>query len=223
MLNAKGELQMATYGYLRVSTKEQNNDRQEFALLQFAQDNKFVYDTIYQDKISGTKFVRDQYTKMKALLQSGDSIVIKSIDRLGRNWAGIKDEWRWFMDKDIKILVVDMPMLSSTYGATNIDERLVKNIVFEMYCFLAQKERDLISERTKEGIAVAKSKGKILGRPKEVSPEVLDKAVNDYLNGMTYQESATENNMNYMSLYNECKLRGAIRKRTRKNKEKDIV
>jgi DNA invertase Pin-like site-specific DNA recombinase len=150
-----------TFAYARVSTDEQNLDRQTEEL------SKYVVDTrdIFCDKESGKNFKRPQYQALKSILRKGDTLVIKELDRLGRDMDGIKSEWHELQQKGIAIIVLDNPILS-TQGKTDLEAKLIGNIVFELYSYMAQKERDKLRQRQKEGIAAAKKKGKHLGRPR---------------------------------------------------------
>jgi DNA invertase Pin-like site-specific DNA recombinase len=149
------------FAYARVSTDEQNLDRQ------IAELSKHVADTrdIFCDKVSGKTFKRPQYQALKSILRKGDTLVIKELDRLGRDMDGIKTEWNELQQKGVAIVVLDNPILS-TKGKTDLEAKLIGNIVFELYSYMAQKEREKIKQRQAEGIAAAKKKGKHLGRPK---------------------------------------------------------
>lgn len=157
------------YAYTRVSTQEQICSRQEDAINGYCEKNGITVDEWFSDKISGKTFVRDNYLAMKNKLEKGDTIIIKEIDRLSRDYDGIKEEWRWFMDHDINVIVVSMPLLSSGLGekSGSLDKRFLANIIFELLSYLAAKEREKISERTKEGLASAAARGVKLGRPCE--------------------------------------------------------
>ena len=157
------------YAYTRVSTQGQICSRQEDAIEAYCKENGIIIDEWFSDKISGKTFVRDNYLVLKERLVKGDTLIIKEIDRLSRDYDGIKDEWHWFMEHDINVIVVDMPLLTTGLGAKkgNLDGKFVANIVFELLCYLAEKERQKISDRTKEGLASARARGAKLGRPYE--------------------------------------------------------
>lgn len=153
------------YGYIRVSTKDQNEERQVIALKEFGVQDGFLY----MDKRSGKDFNRPAYQKMIKKLREGDTLVVKSIDRLGRNYDEIIDQWR-LITKDIKaaIVVLDMPLLDTRQGR-DLTSTLIADIVLQLLSYVAQTEREFIRQRQKEGIAAAKARGTHLGRkPKEI-------------------------------------------------------
>lgn len=152
------------YGYIRVSTKEQNTDRQLRALEEFGVKTK----DIYIDKQSGKDFERPAYKKLIRKIKSQDTIVIKSIDRLGRNYEEILEQWRFITkDKCADIIVLDMPLLD-TRQDRDLTGTLIVDIVLQLLSYVAQTEREFIRQRQAEGIAAAKSRGVQFGRkPKE--------------------------------------------------------
>ena len=157
-------------GYARVSTVEQNEARQMEALREEGVDK------IYMDKKSGKDFNRPEYQKMIASLQKGDVLVIHSIDRLGRNYEEIIAEWRK-ITKEIEadIVVQDMPLLNTTQNK-DLTGTLIADIVLQLLSYVAQRERENIRQRQKEGIAIAKAQGKYKGRvKKEVDKELFEK------------------------------------------------
>ena len=152
-----------TYGYARVSSKEQNLDRQIEALSKYVVD---VERDIITDKASGKDFNRNGYLALRDnLLRKGDTLVIKELDRLGRNMQMVKEEWQKLIKKGINILVIDTPILN-TKDKTGLEKSLISNIVFELLSYMAEKERLKIHKRQAEGIAQAKAQGKHLGRPR---------------------------------------------------------
>lgn len=157
------------YAYTRVSTQGQVCSRQEDAINEYCAQNNIIIDEWFSDKISGKTFARDSYLALKERLVAGDTVVIKEIDRLSRDYDGIKEEWHWFMERDVNVVVVDMPLLTTGLNDKrgNLDGKFVANVVFELLCYLAEKERQKISERTKEGLASARARGVKLGRPYE--------------------------------------------------------
>lgn len=158
-------------GYARVSTVEQNEARQMEALREEGVDK------IYMDKKSGKDFNRPEYQKLIASLQKGDVLVIHSIDRLGRNYEEIIAEWRK-ITKEIEadIVVQDMPLLNTTQNK-DLTGTLIADIVLQLLSYVAQRERENIRQRQKEGIAIAKAQGKYKGRAKkEVDKELFEKA-----------------------------------------------
>ena len=156
------------YGYARVSTREQNEQRQIIALTQFGLSEK----CIYVDKQSGRDFERPQYRRLVRRLRDGDTLVVKSIDRLGRNYEEILEQWRVITkEKAADIVVLDMPLLD-TRKSRDLTGTLIADIVLQLLSYVAQTEREFIRQRQAEGIAAAKSRGVQFGRrPKEKPPE----------------------------------------------------
>lgn len=149
------------YGYVRVSTKEQNEERQWRALEEFPVPRE----QIYMDKLSGKDFNRPQYRKLIRKLKPNDVLAVKSIDRLGRNYAEILEQWR-IITKEIcaDIVVLDMPLLD-TRKSKDLTGTLIADIVLQLLSYVAQTERDFIRQRQREGIAAAKARGMKFGRP----------------------------------------------------------
>lgn len=155
-----------TFGYARVSSKEQNLDRQIQALKKYGVNER----DIVADKQSGKDFNREGYKTLKnSLLRKGDTLVIKELDRLGRNMEQIKNEWQELEQLGINIVVLDNQILN-TEGKSDLERKLISNIVFELLSYMAQKEREKIRQRQREGIEQAKALGKHLGRPKATYP-----------------------------------------------------
>lgn len=149
-----------TYGYLRVSSRDQNEERQRIALLKFG----VAESNIFLDKQSGKDFQRPGYQKLLRQLKPGDTLVIKSIDRLGRNYEEILEQWRIITkEKNIAVVVLDMPLLDTRKGR-DLTGTLIADIVLQLLSYVAQTEREFIRQRQAEGIAAAKSKGVHLGR-----------------------------------------------------------
>lgn len=165
------------YGYVRVSTKEQNIDRQLVEMYAQGLNDK----TIFIDKQSGKDFERDEYQKLKKILKSGDLLIIKSIDRLGRNYDMIIDEWRTLVnDMNVDIQVLDMPLLDTRTEGKNLVGKFISDIVLQILSFVAENERENIKKRQTEGIRIAKEKGKHLGRPKLKLPKNFTIIANQY-------------------------------------------
>ena len=156
------------YGYARVSTKEQNAERQRIALTAFG----VAANAIFVDKQSGKDFERTQYRKLIRKLKDGDTLVVKSIDRLGRNYDEILEQWRLITkEKHAAIVVLDMPLLD-TRQSRDLTGTLIADIVLQLLSYVAQTEREFIRQRQAEGIAAAKARGVQFGRkPKEKPPE----------------------------------------------------
>ena len=155
------------YGYMRVSTLDQNIDRQRVELLRWGLIDK----NIFCDKLSGKDFNRPQYQKLKRKLKEGDVLVVKSIDRLGRNYDDIQEEWREIVkNKKADIVILDMPILDTRTNKDLIGT-LISDIVLQLLSYVAQAERENIRQRQAEGIAIAKAQGKHLGRFPTPIPE----------------------------------------------------
>lgn len=152
------------YGYVRVSTREQNEERQMIALRGYGIADK----RIYMDKQSGKDFERPNYKRLIRKLKTGDTIVIKSIDRLGRNYDEILEQWRIITkEKQVAIVVLDMPLLDTKQNR-DLTGTLIADIVLQLLSYVAQTEREFIHQRQAEGIAAAKERGVKFGRePKE--------------------------------------------------------
>ena len=149
---------MKTYGYLRVSTRDQNEARQRIALEAFGVDQMFV------DKQSGKDFNRPAYRRMIGKLKPGDVLAIKSIDRLGRNYEDILEQWRVITkEKRAAIVVLDMPLLDTRQGR-DLTGTLIADIVLQLLSYVAEQERSFIRQRQAEGIAAAKQRGVHFGR-----------------------------------------------------------
>jgi DNA invertase Pin-like site-specific DNA recombinase len=163
------------YGYARVSDKDQNEARQTEELLAFGIDRR----NIKIDKASGKDFNRKAYLSLvgteqtEPALRQGDLLVILSIDRLGRNYTEIIEQWK-FITQELKadIKVLDMPLLDTRQQGDSLDNRFIADLVLQILSYVAQKERENIKKRQAQGIAVAKAQGKHLGRPQAEYPEL---------------------------------------------------
>lgn len=156
------------YGYIRVSTKEQCEDRQLIALREFLVPEQ----NIFKDKVSGKDFNRPQYQKLIRKLRPGDTLVLKSIDRLGRNYEEILNQWR-IITKEMRvdIVVLDMPLLDTRQTGKDLTGTFVADLVLQILSYVAQTERENIRQRQKEGIAAARLRGVKFGRPRKKVPE----------------------------------------------------
>lgn len=170
------------YAYIRVSTKQQNIDRQYEEIKALNIDEKHIY----IDKESGKDFDRTKYKKLMKKLKKDDLLVIKSIDRLGRNYQMILEEWSKItktIGADIKVL--DMPLLDTRTEGRNLVGKFISDVVLQVLSFVAENERINIKQRQAEGIRIAKEKGVKFGRPKATLPpnanEILDKYINKEL------------------------------------------
>lgn len=167
---------MKKYGYVRVSSTDQNEDRQLIALREQGVDEK----NIFTDKQSGKDFERPNYKKLVSKLKAGDLLYIISIDRLGRNYEEIQKQWR-LLTKDIgiDICVLDMPMLDTRNGK-DLMGTFIADLVLQILSFVAQSERENIKKRQTEGIAAAKAKGVKFGRPEKEVPDDFGKIVRSW-------------------------------------------
>lgn len=148
------------YGYVRVSTREQNEQRQVVALMEYGIAEK----RIYMDKQSGKDFERPNYKRLIRKIKNGDTLVIKSIDRLGRNYDEILEQWRIITkEKQAAIVVLDMPLLDTKQNR-DLTGTLIADIVLQLLSYVAQTEREFIRQRQAEGIAAAKARGVKFGR-----------------------------------------------------------
>lgn len=170
------------FAYVRVSTKDQNIDRQIAAIDTYCKDNHLKLDRLFTDEASGKNFEREQYKALKLCLRAGDILIVKELDRLGRNMDQIKKEWQELQEIGVEIIIIDTPILNTT-NKTDLEKKLIANIVFELLSYMAEKERDKIRQRQAEGIASAKAKGKHLGRPKATRPEAWDEIYQQWNTG----------------------------------------
>ncbi len=167
------------YGYIRVSSRDQNEDRQMIALRELQVPEK----NIFMDKQSGKDFERPQYRKMVRKMKKDDLLYIKSIDRLGRNYAEILEQWRILTkDKGIDIVVLDMPLLDTRRGK-DLMGTFLSDIVLQVLSFVAENERTNIRQRQAEGIAAAKARGIRFGRPPGSLPECFHDAYQRWKSG----------------------------------------
>lgn len=169
---------MATYAYVRVSSKDQNEERQLIAVENAGVESK----NIFVDKQSGKDFNRPAYKRLTKKLKPSDTLVIKSIDRLGRNYSDIIDQWRLITkDKHVSIKVLDMPILNQV--ESDLTGTLIADIVLQLLSYVAQTERDFIRQRQAEGIAAAISRGVHFGRRPKKRPAIFSTLRDDWLAG----------------------------------------
>lgn len=177
------------YAYIRVSTKLQKIDRQYEEIKSLNIDNKYIY----IDKESGKNFDRTNYQKLINRIKKDDLLIVKSIDRLGRNYHMILEEWTKItktIGADIKVL--DMPLLDTRAKGKNLVGKFISDIVLQVLSFVAENERNNIKERQKEGIRIAKEKGVRFGRPKASIPSNSDEIFNKYINHKITNTEATK-------------------------------
>lgn len=177
------------YGYVRVSTAQQHIDRQIDALLQLGIDKK----SIYIDYESGRDFNRKNYKKLIKKIEKNDLLIIKSIDRLGRNYNMIIEEWRFITKiKEADIFVIDMPLLDTRSKGTNLVGKFISDIVLQVLSFVAQNERETMRIRQAEGIKTAKARGVKFGRPRIILPTNYGLIARKYLNKEITNKRACE-------------------------------
>lgn len=180
------------YGYVRVSAKDQNEDRQIIAMREVGVSEK----NIYMDKQSGKDFKRKQYKRLVRKMKKDDLLYIKSIDRLGRSYEEIIEQWRYLTkEKRIDIIVLDMPLLDTRRGK-DLMGTFLSDIVLQVLSFVAENERSNIRQRQAEGIAAAKARGVKFGRPPKPLPENFHTVYQRWKNGkITGTRAAEECNM----------------------------
>ena len=193
-----------TYGYIRVSSKDQNEDRQRIAMHEAGIDDS----NIYLDKQSGKDFDRPGYIRMIRKLKPGDTLIIKSIDRLGRKYDEILDQWRVLTKKGIGIRVLDMPLLDTSKDR-DLTGRLISDIVLQLLSYVAQTERDFIRQRQAEGIAAAKARGVRFGRVSKEIPANYAEVRAQYLCGaLSSREAGAKLNVSHITFLRWIKSEG---------------
>lgn len=181
-------MEQKTYGYVRVSSKEQNEDRQLIALSNVG----VPHNRIYIDKQSGKDFDRPQYKKLLRKLDVNSLLYIKSIDRLGRNYEEVTEQWRIITkEKGADIAVIDMPLLDTRRGK-DLMGTFLSDIVLQVLSFVAENERDNIRQRQEEGIAAAKARGIKFGRPELPLPDNFMQVQRDWRNRKISLDKAAE-------------------------------
>lgn len=186
------------YGYIRVSTREQNIERQLISLTEAGVDRK----NIYVDKQSGKDFRRPAYEKMIRRLRESDLLVIKSIDRLGRNYQEIMEQWQQLTrEKGVDIRILDMPLLDTT-KTKDLLGTFISEVVLQILSFVAENERDNIRQRQAEGIAAARARGVQFGRPLIPMPDNFPELYRRWEAGeISIQEFASNCNMSRSTVY----------------------
>ena len=163
-----------TYGYVRVSSREQNEDRQLVAMRDFGVEDG----DIFIDKQSGKDFHRKGYRRLLKKARPGDTIVVKSIDRLGRDYGEILEQWRIITkERQIAIVVIDIPLLDTRQKERDLTGTLIADLVLQILSYVAQTEREFIRQRQAEGIAAAKAKGVRFGRPPAERPALFQEVL----------------------------------------------
>lgn len=189
------------YGYMRVSSKEQNEDRQKIALTEMGVPEN----NIYMDKQSGKDFERTQYKRLLRKLNENSVLYIKSIDRLGRNYGELNEQWRIITkEKKADIVVIDMPLLD-TRREKNLLGTFISDVVLALLSYVAENERTNIKQRQAEGIAAAKARGEKFGRPPLPIPENFYQMHKDWRAGkITIEEAAKACNMCPKTFYSKA-------------------
>lgn len=193
---------MAVWAYARISSVTQNEDRQivELSPLVTTESHLLV------EKQSGKNFDRPIYQSLKNIMREGDTLVIKSLDRLGRNYEQMKEEWKDLTDRGIKIRVLDTPMLDTSKYDDELMGKFVSDVVLNVLSFVAENERKNIKQRQKEGIAIAKAKGVRFGRPAIEYPENFYNVYKDWKNGrLTAIEAMKQLRMKKTTFYSMAK------------------
>lgn len=195
------------YGYARVSTNDQNFDRQLLEMEKYGVRKR----NIYLEKQSGKDFDRPVYQRLMRKLKKGDILYISSLDRLGRNYTGIIQEWQKLRERQVGIVVVDMPLLNTTQGEGLIGE-LISNIVLQLLAYVAQHNREEILERQAQGIAAAKIRGVQFGRPRSLPNEHFEEAVLLWERGkLSSREAAALCGLGYQTFLMRMKEDGKVR------------
>lgn len=188
------------YGYVRVSSRDQNEDRQLIALGEY----KIPEKNIYIDKQSGCDFEREQYRRLLRRLKTGDLLIIKSIDRLGRNYREIMEQWRYISQtRGADIKVIDMPLLDTT-RCKDLLGTFISDLVLQVLSFVAENERENIRQRQREGIAAAKARGVQFGRPAKTFDVPLGEVISAVDEGaMTLDEALRLLDVSRSTYYNK--------------------
>lgn len=192
-----------TFGYIRVSSKDQNEARQLADLLEAGVSER----DIFIDKQSGKDFDRPKYQALINCIREGDTVVILSIDRLGRNYEAIMQEWRHITQElGANIRVLDMPLLDTTRGGNSLDGRFISDLVLQILSYVAEKERENIKKRQAQGIAQAKAAGKRMGRPRIQPPAAFPSVYNQWRAGeLTAKAAMKELSLKPNTFYNFVK------------------
>ena len=194
---------MERYGYIRVSSKDQNPDRQLLAM----REQKIKKSNIYLDRMSGKDFARPQYHKLLRKLQKGDVFIVKSIDRLGRNYGEILEQWRT-ITKEIgaEIQVLDMPLLNTGGAQEDLTGVFIADLVLQILAYVAETERAFIRQRQAEGIAAAKLKGVRFGCRRLDTPDGFETCYALWKERkISVRKAAELCQMNYSTFYRRCK------------------
>lgn len=192
-----------TYGYIRVSTKEQNEARQLAALAEYGIPQK----QLYIDRQSGKDFDRPAYQRLMKRLKPGDLLIIQSIDRLGRNYNEILEQWRIITkEKQADITILDMPLLNTRTQGRDLTGTFIADLVLQILSYVAQTEREFIRKRQAEGITAAKERGVKFGPPRNPLPDDFDEMRVAWENGkISLRQAAVQLGISHMTFYRRCK------------------
>ncbi len=200
------------YGYARVSSRDQNEDRQMISLREYPVEEQYIF----LDKQSGKDFQRPAYQRMLRKLKAGDILVVKSIDRLGRNYQEILEQWRGIVkEKQADIVVLDMPLLDTRQKERDLTGTLIADIVLQLLSYVAEKERDSIRQRQAEGIAAAHARGVRFGRPQVTLPDNFAWIVQKWQRGeLSAKDAAQQTGLNYQTFLRHAKKRAGVTEST---------
>ena len=195
---------MSTYGYVRVSTKEQHEDRQIQAMVQFGVSNS----NLYIDKQSGKDFKRPKYQELMEKLEKGDILVLSSIDRLGRNYSEIQEQWKVLTkEKEVDIVILDMPLLDTRKENGDLTGEFIADMVLQILAYVSEIERENIRDRQREGIESARERGVVFGRPRKELPENFEEVVSRLRKkDINIKKALEETGMTRSSFYRALKL-----------------
>ncbi|MBR1876763.1 MAG: recombinase family protein [Lachnospiraceae bacterium] len=199
---------MTKYGYIRVSSRDQKTDRQYEALMQYGIGKEYIF----TDKLSGKDFNRPQYKKLLRRMRKGDVLVIKSIDRLGRNYEEILEQWQLLCrTKGVDIEVIEFPLLNTNQSRDGLTGIFISNLTLQILAYLAQTEREFIKRRQAEGIAIALANGTRFGAVRLEIPENFEEYYKLYKSGAISLKKAAESlEISRSTFYRRCRERDGI-------------
>ena len=194
---------MKKYGYVRVSSRDQNPDRQYEALRQYGIDEE----RIYEDRVSGKDFNRPRYRQLMKTLRKGDVLVVKSIDRLGRNYEEILEQWQMLCKtKEVDIEVIEFPLLNTNQSRDGLTGLFISNLTLQILAYLAQTERDFIKRGQAEGIEIARAKGVRFGASRVEIPEDFTRYYTLWKTGtLSSRQAAKQAGMSHTTFYRRCR------------------
>ncbi|WP_324627664.1 recombinase family protein [Bacillus paranthracis] len=193
---------MKTFGYIRVSSKDQKEDRQIKKMI----DKGINERDLFIDKVSGKNFERPSYQLLKQMVREGDTVVFDSITRMGRNMNDTMKEYEWFVENGINLCFIEEPMINTNNNSDDVMKQAIQKIILTMLTAFAEKERKEIKTRQAEGIAVAKEQGVKFGRPSIKIPNNWDKNYKEWKSGnITAQRFAQNIDMSIATFYRKLK------------------